>query len=114
MCKQEEIRNAIKTLQVRGAPAIGVAAAFGLYLAAKQSTAETFAAFAGELKAAKEYLASARPTAVNLSWALNRMEAAAHRDPELPVKRIKERLLTECTAICEEDIRMCRASASTA
>jgi methylthioribose-1-phosphate isomerase len=105
---QDEIRNAIRTLQVRGAPAIGVTAAFGLYLAAKQSAARTFEAFAAELKKAKENLESARPTAVNLSWALNRMEAAAHRHRALPVERIKELLRGECTAIYEEDVAMCR------
>ncbi len=106
---QAEIRNAICSLQVRGAPAIGIAAAFGLYLAAKQSTAQTFDTFAAELKAAKETLASARPTAVNLSWALNRMESTAHRHSTLPVGRIKALLHDECMAIYEEDIRMCRS-----
>ena len=102
------IRDAIRSLQVRGAPAIGVTAAFGLYLAAKQSKAITFEAFAAELKTAKECLAAARPTAVNLSWALERMEAAAHRHQALPVERIKEKLHAECIAIYDEDAAMCR------
>ncbi len=105
---QDEIRNAIRSLQVRGAPAIGVAAAFGLYLSAKQSRARTFAAFAAELNAAKEYLESARPTAVNLPWALSRMENAAHRHRALPVTGIKEKLHEECMAIYHEDVAMCR------
>ena len=84
-----EFREAIRSLQVRGAPAIGVAAAFGLYLAVKQSKATTYEAFTGELKAAKESLSGARPTAVNLAWALNRMEVAAYKHREAPVARIK-------------------------
>ena len=107
--EQGEIRHAIQSLQVRGAPAIGIAAAFGLYLAAKQSTAQTFAAFAAELKGAKEYLASARPTAVNLSWALNRMESVVQRHKALTVEQIKALLHTECMAVYTEDIRMCRS-----
>ncbi|MBE0600194.1 MAG: S-methyl-5-thioribose-1-phosphate isomerase [Firmicutes bacterium] len=103
-----EFREAIRSLQVRGAPAIGVAAAFGLYLAVKQINAPTFALFAAQLKAAKDSLNSARPTAVNLSWALRRMEAAAYRHKDEPVARIKERLRNECMAIYEEDVDMCR------
>jgi len=103
-----DIRSAIAALQVRGAPAIGVAAAFGLYLAVKHSGARTFEAFAAELKAAKDSLNSARPTAANLSWALNRMEAAAHSHRDQPVACIIELLHKECVAVYEEDIRMCK------
>ncbi|WP_026499497.1 S-methyl-5-thioribose-1-phosphate isomerase [Butyrivibrio sp. WCD2001] len=71
----EEIWNAIYLLQVRGAPAIGVAAGFGLYILMKHSKAETFSEFMTELKEKSDYLNSSRPTAVNLSWALKRMEA---------------------------------------
>ncbi len=103
-----EFREAIRSLQVRGAPAIGVAAAFGLYLAVKHSKATSFASFAAELKVARDSLNSARPTAVNLSWALKRMETAAYQYKEEPVRRIKERLHEECMAIFAEDIAMCR------
>ena len=103
-----EFRNAICTLQVRGAPAIGVAAAFGLYLAVKHSKAATASAFLTELKAAKTQLITARPTAVNLAWALNRMERAALEEQEKPVKDIVSRLHAECMAIFHEDIQMCR------
>ena len=71
----EEIWNAIYLLQVRGAPAIGVAAGFGLYILMKHSEAETYAQFLKELREKSDYLNSSRPTAVNLSWALKRMEA---------------------------------------
>ena len=69
----EEIWNAIYLLQVRGAPAIGVTAAFGLYLLMKHSDAQSYDDFLKELNEKSEYLNSSRPTAVNLSWALNRM-----------------------------------------
>ena len=71
----EEIWNAIYLLQVRGAPAIGVAAGFGLYILMKHSKATSYAEFMKELREKSDYLNSSRPTAVNLSWALKRMEA---------------------------------------
>jgi methylthioribose-1-phosphate isomerase len=70
----EEIWNAIYLLQVRGAPAIGVAAGFGLYVLMKHSKAENYDEFMKELREKSDYLNSSRPTAVNLSWALKRME----------------------------------------
>lgn len=70
----EEIWNAIYLLQVRGAPAIGVAAGFGLYVLMKHSKAESYDEFMKELKEKSDYMNSSRPTAVNLSWALKRME----------------------------------------
>lgn len=105
---QQEIWNAIYLLQVRGAPAIGIAAAFGVYLAAKQIDTEDDEVFLGRFRAAKDYLNSARPTAVNLSWALERMEQVVVQNSQLPVAAIKQLLLKECTAIKEEDIDMCR------
>lgn len=81
LTEQKDIWQAIYLLQVRGAPAIGVAAGFGLYLAARQIQAEDFDGFYRQLHEAKEYLNSSRPTAVNLSWALNRMEHVALRQP---------------------------------
>ena len=72
---QESIWEAIYKLQVRGAPAIGVAAAYGVYLGAKASTATTFEAFKADFMTSKNYLASSRPTAVNLFWALERMQS---------------------------------------
>ncbi len=70
----EEIWNAIYLLQVRGAPAIGVTAGFGLYILMKHTGAETYDEFMKELSEKSDYLNSSRPTAVNLSWALKRME----------------------------------------
>lgn len=61
-------------MKVRGAPAIGVAAGFGIYLLAKEIETEDYEVFYKAFQKQKEYLNSSRPTAVNLSWALNRME----------------------------------------
>jgi methylthioribose-1-phosphate isomerase len=82
----EEIWDAIYLLRVRGAPAIGVAAAFGIYLLAKQSSASDYDTFHEEFVKQKEYLDSARPTAVNLSWALNRMQGVLEAHAVLPIK----------------------------
>ena len=104
---QEEVWNAIYLLQVRGAPAIGVAAAIGIYLAAKEIDTEDRVEFYDKFTRAKEYLASSRPTAVNLFWALNRMDDVVKRNNDKSVEEIKELLLCEAVAIREEDIRVC-------
>ena len=105
----QEIWDAIYLLKVRGAPAIGVAAAFGLYLLAKKIGTDDYEAFYQEFCRHKDYLNSARPTAVNLSWALNRMEQVCIKNKELPVSEIKERLKEEAVSLKEEDIRVCKA-----
>lgn len=108
LTKQKEIWNAIYLLQVRGAPAIGVAAAIGIYLAAKEIQAETYEDFYNQFKKAKEYLASARPTAVNLFWALNRMDEVAKKNSDKTVPELKEILHKEAVTIREEDIWVCK------
>lgn len=105
----EEIWDAIYLLKVRGAPAIGVAAAFGIYLLAKGTDTQDFDVFYEEFRKQKDYLNSARPTAVNLSWALNRMEQVCLANRELPVPEIKQKLKEESIAMKEEDIRVCKA-----
>ena len=105
---QEEIWEAIRALRVRGAPAIGVAAAIGLYLAARESKAEKVSDFKREIHAAAEYLNSSRPTAVNLSWALKRMERVLEQSGEGTVSDLKESLRRECISIYTEDIDVCR------
>jgi methylthioribose-1-phosphate isomerase len=107
LTKQKEIWNAIYLLQVRGAPAIGVAAAIGIYLAAKEIQSDTFEDFYEQFMKAKEYLASARPTAVNLFWALNRMENVVNENSNKTVSELKEILHKEAVAIREEDIWVC-------
>ncbi len=103
----EEIWNAIYLLQVRGAPAIGVTAAFGIYLLAKQIKTDCYEVFLEEFRKQKEYLDSARPTAVNLSWALKRMERVCIEKRQLPVAEIVQCLKKEAVAIQEEDIWIC-------
>lgn len=109
----KEIWDAIYLLKVRGAPAIGVAAAFGIYGLARQIAEKNldFDTFYKELKEQKEYLDSARPTAVNLFWALNRMDSVcrqAHAGGK-NVMQIVEVLGREAREIKEEDIRVCKA-----
>ena len=105
---QEQIRNAIYKLKVRGAPAIGVCAAYGIYLGAKEIETDDFDKFYAEFKEKKDYLAGARPTAVNLFWALDQMEKTVQANKDKPVKEIKEELLKKADAIKEDDIRTCR------
>ena len=105
---QSEIWEAIRALKVRGAPAIGVAAAFGLYLAAKEIRTENDEDFFARFRAARDYLNSSRPTAVNLPWALDRMMAAALVERAAGIASVKRRLLTEARAIQAEDIEICR------
>lgn len=104
----QEIWNAIYLLQVRGAPAIGVAAAYGIYVLAKRMDTEDYDTFYREFVRQKEYLDSSRPTAVNLSWALNRMQRVVEAHSEETVAQIKEALHRESVAIQEEDIWVCR------
>jgi methylthioribose-1-phosphate isomerase len=104
----EEIWNAIYLLQVRGAPAIGVAAAYGIYVLANQIPAEDYETFYAEFQRQKEYLDSSRPTAVNLSWALNRMQRVVEQHKNESVSAIRQHLKEEAIAIQEEDIRVCR------
>ena len=104
----EEIWNAIYLLQVRGAPAIGVAAAMGIYLLAKKMPTDSFVSFYEEFKKQKDYLNSSRPTAVNLSWALNRMEQKVLSLKELPVAEIVGELKKEAELMKEEDIAVCK------
>ena len=104
----QEIWDAIYLLQVRGAPAIGVAAAYGIYVLAKQMDTEDYDTFYREFVRQKEYLDSSRPTAVNLSWALNRMQRVVEAHSGESVAQIKEALHRESVAIQEEDIWVCR------
>lgn len=107
----QEIWDAIYLLQVRGAPAIGVAAGYGIYLLAKSIDTDDFDEFYKQFCTYKQYLDSSRPTAVNLSWALNRMDQVVCRAHEAgsTVAQIKEELRRESIAIQEEDIAICRA-----
>lgn len=105
----QEMYDAIKLLQVRGAPAIGICAGYSIYALARQWDIEDYAAFAEQFHQQKEYLNASRPTAVNLSWALNRMEGVVTANASRSVEEILDLLGKECRAIHEEDIAMCRA-----
>lgn len=107
--KAEDIWDAIFKLKVRGAPAIGVCAAYGIYVLALEMPRDSFDSFYKEFIKQKEYLDSSRPTAVNLSWALKRMDKVALANKEKPVPEILKALCEEAKAIQDEDIRVCRA-----
>jgi methylthioribose-1-phosphate isomerase len=105
----EDIWSAIYELQVRGAPAIGIAAAYGIYICVKNSKAVNYDSFYQEFMQIKEYLASSRPTAVNLFWALDRMETCVRKNKYKTVKEIIEALRKEADAIKSEDIWVCKS-----
>jgi methylthioribose-1-phosphate isomerase len=100
----EEVAEAIRSLAVRGAPAIGVTAAFGVALAGLASKAATFEDLLADLEVALQGLAGTRPTAVNLFWALDRMRRRALEQGSRPVVEIRASLVAEAETILEEDI----------
>jgi methylthioribose-1-phosphate isomerase len=106
-----EVARAIKTMVIRGAPAIGVAAAMGIALGARNSKATGTQKLAAEFYKICELMASTRPTAVNLFWAIDRMKRsfAAAVEAGESVEQIKDRLDREANAIHDEDIASCRA-----
>jgi len=106
----EAVFEAIRSLRVRGAPAIGIAAAYGVCIGLQSAVDGPEEAFFLHLEEAAERLAASRPTAVNLFWALDRMRktAVAWRDRATP-REIAEHLLREAQAIHEEDRAMCHA-----
>ena len=104
----ESMYDAIKTLAVRGAPAIGIFAGFAMYVLAQQMPRDR-AAFDAEFHKTAAYLNSSRPTAVNLSWALGRMERLAQANADKAVDSLLPILGAEAQAILDEDIAMCRS-----
>jgi len=104
----EDMWDAIKRLVVRGAPAIGIAGAYGLYLGIRDSREGSFSGFFQELKQQSAYLATSRPTAVNLFWALERMEACAFKNRDRSIEELKGLLLAEAEKIRDQDEAMCR------
>ena len=99
-----EIAAAIKSMQIRGAPAIGVAAAFGMALGAKQSKARTTEELLKDLEQAYNTLIETRPTAINLKWALDRMKEKAQLLSSSDVPSVKAALEKEADLIWREDI----------
>jgi len=106
----ESVWEAIKMLRVRGAPAIGIAAAYGVCVGIQSALGGDSSSFFARLTEVCDYLATSRPTAVNLFWALDRMQAKADsiRDQSSPAE-IAQQLLDEARVIDAEDRQMCRA-----
>ena len=111
-CKTaKEVARAIKTMVIRGAPAIGVAASMGIALGMRKSKATGTQKFAAEFQKLCELMAGTRPTAVNLSWAIERMTRSVGTGIQAgeSVDQIKDRLEREADAIHDEDLASCRA-----
>ncbi len=106
--EQSEIWEAISQLRVRGAPAIGIATAYGAYLGIRGSQAGGWEELAVEFARVKEYLASSRPTAVNLFWALDRMESRLNAVKGARPDEVKAALKAEADSIRKEDQTVCR------
>src|SRR6187401_2234505 len=106
-----EVARAIKTMVIRGAPAIGVAAAMGIALAMNRSKAKGTKQFAVEFTKTCDLMASTRPTAVNLFWAIERMKSAFRDGVQAgeSVDDLKIRLEAEAHRIHDEDYESCRA-----
>ncbi len=105
----QQIRESIKKLKVRGAPAIGVAGAYGLVVAMQEKSDLGRDAFIAELRRQADYLDSARPTAVNLSWALERVMARAAASRAMTGRELYTEIREEAETIHAEDIQLCRS-----
>ncbi len=105
----KEVWEAIRRLSVRGAPAIGVAAAYGVVIGLQSAADGSRAEFNLRLREVTDYLASSRPTAVNLFWALERMENVANQSADADASEMLARLLEEARRIESEDREMCAA-----
>jgi methylthioribose-1-phosphate isomerase len=108
MTDYRDVARAIQDMTIRGAPAIGAAAAFGLALAARESRATAPEALLADLQEAARTLCATRPTAVNLSWAVERMLAKARSLRHLPTAEQVDALVAEAQAIADEDVEINR------
>lgn len=104
----DTLAEAIKSLRVRGAPAIGIAGAFGILLGIQNFDGTDKDAFFAQLKKTADFLVATRPTAVNLSWAVKRMLKVAETNREKSISEIKQTLHEEALIIYEEDRQTCR------
>lgn len=104
----KDMHKAIRTMQIRGAPALGVAAAFGVVLGIKNLKTNKFSVLKKKVNDSINYLMTSRPTAVNLFWALERMKEKCLMSSHLNVEKIKKLLLKEAIEILEEDRRVCK------
>jgi methylthioribose-1-phosphate isomerase len=114
-CKTvKQVWQAIKILKVRGAPAIGAAAALGMLLAISKIKAKSFDGFRKQVRKAADYIASSRPTAVNLVWALKRMEQVVDQNRSKTISKIKGLMHKEAQKIIAEDKKSCAQMADNA
>src|SRR5271166_333354 len=106
----QQVADVIVTMVVRGAPAIGVSAGYGIALGAQETKARTSEEFAPEFDKICARLAGTRPTAVNLFWAIDRMKKlfAALHAAEAPTSEVREKILAEAHAMYDEDIAACK------
>jgi methylthioribose-1-phosphate isomerase len=109
LAEPEQVWEAIRALRVRGAPAIGVAAAYGLVLGLRGVANADRPAVERRVTEVADYLATSRPTAVNLFWALDRMRSVVPAHPQLSASELIARLLEEARRIEQEDCEMCAA-----
>ena len=103
------VADAIRGMIIRGAPAIGVAAAMGIALGARDIIADTYESFSKQLENVCDVIGRTRPTAVNLFWAIDRMRRTAEANRDLDVRSITEILKAEAIRIEQEDLEICRA-----
>lgn len=106
---KEAAFDAIHKLKVRGAPAIGIAAAYATYISMREYDTAEFDCFFEEFQKVKNYLASSRPTAVNLFWALNRIETLIIMEKSKTIDEIKSAMLAEAHLIKKEDEAVCKS-----
>ncbi|GMT47103.1 MAG: methylthioribose-1-phosphate isomerase [bacterium] len=106
------VADAVKTLKIRGAPAIGIAAAMGVALSAQDIRASSFEEFMASLKPLMDTMISTRPTAVNIRWAMDRIKALLLKNRHQGIEALKKMLIDEAKAILEEDITANRAIGS--
>lgn len=105
----EEVWDAIRQLKVRGAPAIGIAGAYGLYLGISNRNFSDYASLLHESRKLADYLNSSRPTAVNLNWALNKLIHLIESSTSKNLIEIKREILNEVLSIHEEDRQLCKS-----
>ena len=103
-----QMGEAIRDMAIRGAPAIGVAGAYGMALAALSSKALSQETFFKEMDEAARFLVSQRPTAVNLPWAVKRIQKIYQSSRENSLEQIQKNILQEAHRVFEEDVKMCR------
>jgi len=104
----KDLWQAIKIMQVRGAPALGAAAALGMYLGIRKYAGISGSKFLKELNIVAKYIASSRPTARNLFYGIERVQAVALKNKNAPASRIKQIILAEAKKIMQEDMISCR------